>query len=586
MNPTKLRVCAGKPGDPFSDFRNFIHYLFIEVRGWRYVGELQYDIADFLQHLQPSADGIRRGQVQSLRGAGKTEILVAYALWLLYLNPDVKILAISSTQDKSQAFVDLARQLINVSPLLSHLKPQRARDGLVEKDQKDNLHGFVVGAVTKVSKELSLASYPIFGTFTGSHPDVILSDDVETPENSLTVGKRDKLLSKLSEFLDLINPGGIIVIQGTPQSEDSVYNKIEKRGYTTRRWPARAPDLNDEKACVNVSPWILKLVREGVLKPGQPTYPERFGEAQLLAKEAEYGPTRFALQMMLDTNLADQDRYPLKLRNLVVMPLHPEMAPEAVLWGTTQPLSIDPQGLPGDGYFGPVYKAEKYAPYTTGVLFIDPKGSGADTVGYAVVKGLNGMLFALEVGGLAAGKGNDGSSESVMRKLAMIAKKYKIKKVVVEKNFGDGMYAKLLAPEMAKINGPTEITEVHSGGIKEWRILDVLEPLVAQHKLVVDVTVAANDTLMYQYTRITRNKGSLRHEDELEALAGACAALAEIVALDPEQQEEVAKQKEKARMVRDFIKNAWGFLGTETRGTKRWQPSGSKSPQRRNPRRW
>lgn len=581
MNKTQLISSAGKSGDPFRDFRNFLHYLFMEIRGWRYVGEIQYDIADFLQNLQPSKDGITRGQVQSLRGAGKTEILCAYALWLLYLDPDVKILVISSVLSKAQEFVELARQLINVCPLLEHLKPNMAKDGLVSKDQKDNLHGFCVGAVTKVSKELSLASFPIFGTFTGSHPDVILCDDVESPENSLTAGKREKLLSKMVEFIDLINPNGTIVIQGTPQTESSVYNTFEKKGYTIRRWPARAPALEDEKACINVSPTIIKKVLDGIFKPGAPVYPERFNEDQLLGKMAEYGPTRFALQMMLDTNLADADRYPLKLKDLIVMDLDANMAPESVMWGTANKLNLDTQGLPGDFYYGPAYRAEKYAPYQMTVMFIDPKGRGADTVGYAVVKALNGMAYLMEAGGVAAGKGNDGAAESSLSKLSRVAFKHQVKKVVVEGNFGDGMYIKLLAPIMARINGSTEIKEVHSKGQKELRILDVLEPLVSVHKLVVTPQVAQNDNLMFQYSRLTRDKGCLRHDDLIEAVAGACAEVKDLLAVDPEKQEQRAAAREQKEMIRDFQKNAWGFIERrkptpEAKGHQ-WARHGSRS---------
>lgn len=569
MTPAKLSITAGAPGDPFRDFRNFLHYLFIEVRGWAYVGALQYDIAQFISTLPPSADGVHRGQVQSLRGAGKTEILAALALWFLYLDPDKKILVISSIDIKAKEFTHLCRQLIDAAPLLYHLKPERARDGLVDKDQKDNLNGFVVGAVTKVSKELSIASFGIFGTFTGSHPDVILADDVETPENSLTVGKRTKLVSKMNEFIDLLNPHGWIVIQGTPQSEDSVYGLWEAKGYTLRRWPARAPDLHDQKACQGVSPWILKQVQSGKLKPGDPTFPERWGEAQLLGKLAEYGPSRFALQMMLDTNLSDSDRYPLKLRNLVVMDTHSEMAPEAVMWGTVNCRNdLDPQGLSGDCYYGPVYRSEKYAKYTTGVMFIDPKGKGKDTVGYAVVKALNGMLYLVAAGGLAAGIGNDGTSEPVMRKLASIAFKHGIKRVVVEDNFGNGMYSKLLAPEMAKINGPTDIEDVTSKGQKELRIIDTLEPLTDAHKLVVDASVCRNDKLMHQYTRITKERGALREDDILEAVAGACSALSELVSLDPQVQEEKAAKAERDAVVKEWYKKGWDMFDTN-RGRRR-----------------
>lgn len=44
----------------------------------------------------------------------------------------------------------------------------------------------------------------------------------------------------------------------------------------------------------------------------------------------------------------------------------------------------------------------------------------------------------MEVGGLLGGY-----SDVVLNKLATIAKKYKVQEVVIEGNFGDGMYTKL-----------------------------------------------------------------------------------------------------------------------------------------------
>lgn len=560
MTPARLVQVQGKADDPFADFRNFVNYLFTEVRGWAYVGAIQYDIAAWMQDLPLCKDGKRRGQVQSMRGAGKTEIAVAFCLWLLYLDPDIKILAVSSVALKAQEFTSLARQLIDQTPLLYHLKPHLAKDGLVSKDQKDNLHGFVVGAVTKVSKELSLASYAIYGTYTGCHPDVVVGDDIETPENSLTVGKREKLLSKIYEFENLVNPGGITLLMGTPQSWDSVYMKMEKKGYAIRRWPDRYPDLRDERGCRNVSPTMIEHVRVGVVNPGAPTYPERFGDDQLDMKLAVYGPTMYALQMKLDTSLADEDRFPLKLRNFIVMDMNVEMAPERVVWGTGEKLNIDPQGLPGDCFFGPAYREPKYAPYTQKVMYIDPKGGGADTVGWAVTGALNGIIYNLATGGVAKGEGNVGYAEPVLEKLARVALKYGVQKVGVEDNFGDGMYRKLLTPVMARINGPTEVVDVHSKGQKELRIIDTLEVLTSAHRLVITPEVAANDELMHQYCFITRMKGSLAHDDLVEALSGACAMLADLVVLDPEKRVQQEKKAETDRLVREFRTNAIGFV--------------------------
>lgn len=563
--------------DPFKeDFRVFASYIWQDCLRLPEPAPIQYDIADYMQNLPVSSDGIRRGQVQSMRGAGKTYLAAAFVLWKLYCNPDLKILVVSSTTKRAREFVLLCRQIIDKGELIHSLKPRLASENSpTGKDQVDNAEAFDVGSLTKPAKDPSLTSYGIFSTFTGTHPDIIVSDDIETPENSLTFEKRERLHTSAMEYESLINPKGTILYLGTPQSEESVYLKLE-RSYPIRRWPCRVPNPKDESACRNLAPYILNLKAP----INAPTYPERFDEDQLLEKESIYGPSIFALQMLLDTTLSDADRYPLKLKDLIVMDLNTEVAPSRVVWGTTTKIPFESVGLGGDRMYGPGYYEENYLEYNTGVMFIDPSGRGADETAYAVVKVLNGMLFVLDIGGYQGGH-----SEAVMTKLAKTAAMHDIRRVVVETNFGDGMFEKLLQPTMIRYCGPVQIDSKRSSGQKELRIIDTLEPIVYNHRMVIDTRVAKNMELMTQYTRITRDRGSLRHDDRIEALAGACAELSNLVVLDPEVRAQEIEEAQKLAMAKQWVADAKtkGFNSARLFGqttTKRWG-SPLLNPQRR-----
>jgi hypothetical protein len=81
---------------------------------------------------------------------------------------------------------------------------------------------------------------------------------------------------------------------------------------------------------------------------------------------------------------------------------------------------------------------------------------------------------------------------------------------------------------MARIH-PCEIEEVRHNIQKEKRIIDTLEPIMNSHRLVVDDLIIKEDfklepdhQLFRQMTRITRDKGALRHDDQIDALAIAC----------------------------------------------------------------
>jgi hypothetical protein len=133
------------------------------------------------------------------------------------------------------------------------------------------------------------------------------------------------------------------------------------------------------------------------------------------------------------------------------------------------------------------------------------------------------MLFVLEVGGLKGGY-----DDTVLEYLANVAKRHKVNHVLIESNFGDGMFTKLITPWFTRIH-PVTTEEIHHTGQKEKRIIDVLEPAFNQHRVVFSETVILEDLktddvkyqLLYQLTRITKDKGALAHDDRIEALAMA-----------------------------------------------------------------
>lgn len=103
----------------------------------------------------------------------------------------------------------------------------------------------------------------------------------------------------------------------------------------------------------------------------------------------------------------------------------------------------------------------------------------------------------MEVGGLLGGY-----SDVVLNKLAKIAKKYSVNEVVIEGNFGDGMYIKLFEPVLKKTYDKCGITEVKSSGQKELRIIDTLEPVISNHKMCVSLNVSGMTSLQ-SLNRIT-----------------------------------------------------------------------------------
>lgn len=487
---------------------------------------IQRDLAKTLQS-PPS----KRFIIQGFRGVAKSFITCAYVCWSLWRNPQLKIMIVSASKVRADANAKFIRQIIREVPFLAHLKP---RDG-----QVDTQNLFDVGPATPDISP-SVKSVGITGQLTGSRADIIIADDVEVPGNSSTQTARDKLSELVKEFDAILRPTdeSKIIYLGTPQNEQSLYNVLLTRGYTTLIWPARYPKDAKQRANygTRLAPYLAEKYDadpEGL--SWKPTDPERFSDADLIEREISYGKAGFALQFMLDTSLSDAEKYPLRLKDLIVAAFSIESCPMSWEWlpGPDTAFPEAPNvGLRGDAWYRYRAASKETSSFTGKVLAIDPSGRGKDETGYSVVYYLNGYQYLMESSGFRGGY-----EDVNLQKLADVAKKWKVLNIVVESNFGDGMFTKLLTP-VVMATWPCTIEEVRSKGQKEVRIADVLEPLLGSHKLVVyegaiqlDYATAVTAdglhdpsvSLFHQMTRLTRERGALAHDDRLDSLAIACA---------------------------------------------------------------
>ena len=520
-----------------QDFRNFLFIV------WKHLGlpeptPIQYDIADYLQSSP------KRAIIEAFRGVGKSYITAAYVVHQLLLDPELKFLVVSASKSRADDFSTFTQRIILELPICQHL---------VAKDtQRWSKIAFDV-APAKAAGSPSVKSVGVTGQLTGSRADIIIADDVEVPNNSMTQMMREKLSEAVKEFDAILKPDGKVVYLGTPQNEMSLYNTLLERGYAMRVWPARFPTIEDSQKAYSgrLAPFLWNtLERESEAVSGTPTDSKRFSDEDLIERELSYGRSGFALQFMLDTSMSDADRYPLKIADLIVYPCDIDTAPEKLVWGIFKPIdSIPNVALSGDRFYAPEDTIGR-SKYTGSVLAVDPSGRGSDETAYAVVKMLNGFLHVAAAGGIAGGY-----SSETLTTIANLAKDHKVNAVLIESNFGDGMFTELLKPYMTKIY-PVSMEEVRHSKQKEARIIDTLEPVMNQHRLVIDPTVLQKDydsvqhlppekamryMLTYQMTRITRQRGALAHDDRLDVLAMAVQYWVEQMAADADTEIRVRK---------------------------------------------
>lgn len=513
-----------------SDFRNFLYLV------WKHIKlppptDVQNDIALYM--TEPK----QRQVVKAFRGVGKSFIASAFAIWTLWNDPQKKVLVVSASKERADAFVVFTKRVINDMEVLEELRSQPG--------QRDSTVLFDVGGAIPAHQP-SLKSIGITSQLAGNRADLLIADDCESLKNSLTAMMRDRLSEAVKEFEAIIvpKPTSKILYLGTDQTEQSIYTQLPDRGYDVRIWPARVPtDFSVYGG--RLAPYIETLGLPALA----PTDPKRFTEEELCKREASYGRSGFALQFMMNPNLSDADRRPLKLADLMVLDCAGTKAPMELVWGRGDSNVLNDLpcvGLNGDRYYAPMFMSPDYADYTGAVMAIDPSGSGTDDTGYAIVKILNGILYVVDAGGLPGGY-----SEETLTNLAKMAKRHSVNDIVVESNLGIGMFGQLLKPVLVRVGHPCNIELVHHSVQKERRIIETLEPIMNQHRLVVDRELVLRDyhsdrdtnySLFYQMTRLTADRGCLVHDDAIDVLSMAVAYWVEHMARDNQKAAEDIRQ--------------------------------------------
>ena len=542
---------------PFRKFRNFAQMLWAHLN-LPPLTPLQLEVCDWMQY------GPKRNQTWGFRGIGKSYLCSGYAAWSLFINPDEKILVISASKERADQFVKFTRRLIEDVPMLHHLRPDRNRG------DQDSSVSFEVGCCTPAHSP-SVRAIGITGQLAGSRASLIIMDDVEIPSNSSTPVQREKLAEAVKECDAVLLPAneelGVdprVRVLGTPQSMETVYLQLEERNYVPRIWPIQVPDTPTYLGYRgNLAPSIQAQYDAGD-DPGTPTEPSRFHIADIAERRMSYGALSFALQFMLSTALSDAEKYPLKTKDLMFDSFSPERGREVYIHSNHPQFKLEGAenvGMQGDGFYRPADVIGEWKPFDRTVLIVDPSGRGKDET--AIVSGslLGGQVFVHRVLGSVKGY-----TEETLVMIAEEARRIKATKVVVEGNYGDGMFSQLLRPVLQRIY-PCTIEEVKVTGNKELRIIDTLSPAFEAHKVIfhescpksdkvphegdVDSDMRARDRqLFYQMTHLTPEKGCLAHDDRLDAVALLVAHFSEFMNLDANA-EMRAREEELARAAED-----------------------------------
>jgi hypothetical protein len=534
------------PQEVLEDFRNHLYFSF------KYLGLGEPTAKQYAMGYRLQA-GDRNFILQAGRGDGKSVIMAAYVSWLLLKDPNITILILSAAADRAIKFVSQVRMVLTQVPYMRHLEPQEF--------DKDSAFGFNVHIRTKFSQDLSVTARGITSQITGLHADVIVCDDIEIPENSDSPQAREKLWDRCLELENVINKHDQSMVRflGTPQSKDSVYNRLGGI-YKIIKFPAVMPDLGNPEDVEDVDEYILSLN----LDTDESTQPERFPTEKLREIEGKVGPTNFDLHYRLKTTSADIKKYPLRLDDLVVMDIDPEVFPVKVVHAkSVVNRRVSSMGMKGDLVYEPMHIEPKFVEYGQTVMFIDPSGRGADETAICVASFAHGYIVIHELTGIQGGYDNE-----TMMKICKLVNQYGLNIIRYESNYGDGMFGKILQPVVANNCGPVAIEEYRVSGSKEARIVSTLEPIMAQHRLVMDTEVVQDKENQIQITRMQNKRGALKHDDRVDVLSAAVSYWTEALAIDPDREMQNKQAEDYQAKIKDWMSNkrAIGLLGDRVSG--------------------
>ena len=533
-----------------EDFKLFLQALWAQL-DLPSPTRAQYAIADYIQH------GPKRLQIQAFRGVGKSWITGAFVLWTLFNNSEKKIMIISASKERADNMSIFLQKLIIETPWLNHMRPKA-------DDSRWSRVSFDISCAPHQAP--SVKSVGITGQLTGSRADLMILDDIEVPGNSMTELMREKLLQLCTEAESILTPkdDSRILFLGTPQTTFTVYRKLAERNYRPFVWTARYPRKKE-----NYEGLLAPQLQEDIDKGAEPwavTDPDRFDDLDLLEREASMGRSNFMLQFMLDTSLSDAEKFPLKCADLIVTSVNPNTAPDAVIW-CSDPSNVIKDlptvGLPGDYFYSPMQLQGEWYPYTETICSVDPSGRGTDETAAAFISQRNGFLYLHE---MYATK--DGYSDQTLLSILRKCKKYNVSKLLIETNFGDGIVGELFKKHLQQTKQAIDIEEVRANVRKEDRIIDALEPVLNQHRLIIDRDVIDWDfksnpdappeerllyMLFYQMSRMCREKGAVKHDDRLDCLAQGVKYYTDAMAISAQESVNIRKREDWNQMLEEWL---------------------------------
>lgn len=156
------------------------------------------------------------------RGIFKTSICsISYPIWRLLKNPNLTILLDSEIYNNSKNTLRSIKGFLQSEDVTRVFGPQVGT-------KWDEGEIIIAPRVSKTAKEASITVGGIGTTKVGQHYDLIIGDDYNSPSNSETPEKCQKVIDHVRYNLNILNPGGEYLFIGTRYAERDVLGFLLK----------------------------------------------------------------------------------------------------------------------------------------------------------------------------------------------------------------------------------------------------------------------------------------------------------------------------------------------------------------------
>ncbi|MBN8521747.1 MAG: phage terminase large subunit [Alphaproteobacteria bacterium] len=420
------------------------------------------------------ARGARRLLLMAFRASGKSTIIAVFSAWLLYRDPDLRILVLSADQLLASKMVRNIRKIIEKHPLTSTLKPKKADQWASDR--------FTVRRRQEL-RDPSVLSAGLNSNITGMRADVIICDDVEVPNTCDTPGKRMDLRERLSENEFILVPGGFQIYMGTPHSWDTIYADTV---------PENRPDAD-------IFLKDYERLRLPLLNAhGKSIWPERYSDQQIETLKRQAGPYKFASQMMLMPVTQTQGR------------LNPDLlcpyAEDLVTHEVHQKLFLSLCGrrlVSCSAWWDPAFGAGRRDSSVLAIIYTDDQGE------YWLHR-----LMYLDIRGSI-----EDEATAQCQYIAQEIKRFFVPSVAIETNGIGKFLPAILRRELALKKIPCAVVEQVSTQPKDIRILEAFDAVMAARALHVHRSVMDTPFIQEMQEWYPGIKGA--HDDGLDAAAGA-----------------------------------------------------------------